>query len=109
MAAARLAPELSATSKIDRIWSIKSGAGGVGGVGGGGAHGFRVAFHDLHQSPAFGLGERTCFLDAHAVTRPGLALFVVGVEFLVLRDDLLELRMGKAALDAHDDRSEEHT
>src|ERR1051325_9496789 len=100
MAAARLAPELSATSKIDRIWSIKSGAGGVGR---GSAERLGVAFHDLHQSPAFGLGERARFLDAHTVARPGLALFVVGVKLFVLGDDLFELGMGKAAFDAHDD------
>ena len=96
MAQAILAPVLSATSKWERTCNIKSGQAATGG--------FRlVALDDFHQPPAFHLGQRPRFLDAHAVARLGLALFVVGVKLLVGGHDLLVLRMRETALDAHDD------
>ena len=47
-----------------------------------------------------GLRQRTGLFDPHAIARPGFALFIVRVEFLVRRHDLLELRMRKTPFDA---------
>src|SRR5438093_5057272 len=97
MAAARLAPELSATSRMERICNIKSGAACVHGR-------LRITLDDFGQTPAFELGERAGFLNSNAIARLGFAFLVVGVELLVLRDDLLELAVGEAALDPDHNR-----
>src|SRR5437762_12661321 len=96
MAAARLAPVLSATSRMERICSITWFLGGhLGRLG--------VGLDDLDEAPAFGPGERTALLDAHEVPGLGLALLVVRIELVELRHDLLELRMRETALHPHDD------
>src|SRR6266568_4318590 len=101
MAAARLAPVLSATSRMERICNMNylvrdawsncdwSDAG--------------AAPHDLDQAPALGLGQRAGLLDAHAVADFGFVLFIVGVKLLIAGHDFLELRMRKPPLDPHDD------
>src|SRR5438552_13399066 len=98
MAAARLAPVLSATSRIERIWSInrETQLNSHGGHAG-------TFFDNFDQTPAFALRERPRFLDADAVTDFGLVFLVVGIEFFVAGNDFLVSRMGKATLDAHDD------
>src|SRR3954452_21543579 len=99
IAAARLAPVLSATSRIERICNIKNYSlltrhrRGLG-----------VSFDDFHQAPSFEFGKRTAFLDPHAVARACLALFVMRVKFFVLSDNFLELGMREPALHANDDR-----
>src|SRR5260370_1347234 len=96
MAAARLAPVLSATSKMERICNIKPQSSRDGGDA-------RAPFDDLDQAPALGLGERAGFLDAHAVADLRFALFVVSIEFFIPGDDLLKFGMREAALDPDDD------
>src|SRR2546422_113566 len=96
MAAARLAPELSATSRMERIWSMADSSGGD-------FHRLGVAFDDFHKPPAFGFRQRPAFLDANAVARLGFALFVVSVELVERRHDLLESPVWEATLDPDDD------
>src|SRR5689334_18811764 len=96
MAAARLAPVLSATSRMERTCSMAVSSGCD-------FHRFGVALDDFHEAPAFGLRERPAFLDADAVAGFGLALLVVRVELVEFRHDLLEPRVREAALDPDND------
>src|SRR4030095_5656304 len=92
MAAARLAPLLSATSTMDRIWSIRRVPLGVH------PDRFRVLLHHLNQTPTLGFGKRPAFLDADLVPKLGFALLIVGVKLLEARHHRAKARMGKAAL-----------
>src|ERR1019366_4212388 len=110
MAAARLAPVLSATSRMERICNINQSARLPGGHGWGGvwaSHSDRghtgALFDDGHQTPPLGLGERAGLLDADPVSDLGLAGLVMGTELFVAGDDLFELGVRKTALDADDD------
>src|SRR5437868_1407691 len=96
MAAARLAPVLSATSRMERICSILGFLGGY-------FDRFGVAFDHFDEAPAFGSGKRAAFLDADAVTLLGLALFVVRIKFVELRHDFFELWMRETALHPDND------
>src|SRR5213594_1597821 len=96
MAAARLAPELSATSRMERICSMAVSSGGD-------FHRLGVAFDDFHKPPTFGFRQRPAFLDANAVAGLGFALLVVRIELVERRHDLLEPRVREAAFDADDD------
>src|SRR5688572_1442951 len=105
IAAARFAPVLSATSKIERICNILTSnlsratqplsidwRCGL------------VFLDDLHQTPGFGLREWPRFGDQNNVAHFGFVFFVVRVEFLERRHDLLESRMLKAAFHADNNR-----
>src|SRR6266550_2698481 len=97
MAAARLAPVLSATSRMERICNINyqeqrcsfkesdrhrrhSSAG----------------LNNLHQTPAFHFGERPGFFNSDPVTDFGFALLIVCVKLLVAGHDFFVPAMRKA-------------
>src|SRR5438105_6540442 len=79
------APLLSATSNLDRICTIKS----------------LLLLDDFHQPPPFQLAERPGLHDANPVTSFCLVVFVMGVEFFHLFDDLAKLGMRHARDGAH--------
>jgi hypothetical protein len=58
----------------------------------------RAAFNNLHQTPAFGLGDRTGLLDAHAIADFGLALLVVRTRQAIHRSDGSYLRFDSNAI-----------
>src|SRR3989442_5547413 len=97
----RLAPELSATSSIDRGWIMDSGR----------------SAQDLADPPALLLRQGPGLLDQDAIPDPALVGLVVRLESLGRPDDTLVLRMAVHALDPYDarllhrvaHRSEEHT
>src|SRR5882757_2324603 len=72
------APVLSATSSLERIWSIKRGAD------------YTSVLEDFNQTPAFQLGKWPGLGNAHGITDLRFVFFVVGVETLHLLDDLAE-------------------
>src|SRR5258707_4139802 len=73
------APVLSATSSLERIWSIKRGAD------------YTSMLENFNQTPALQLGKRAGLGDANGVAHLRLAFFVVSVETLHLLDDLAKL------------------
>src|SRR5476649_834245 len=83
---ARRAPVLSATSTQERICIMAV-----------------LVFEDGDEFPALELAQGAGFTDEDAIAGLGFVLFVVGVELLVHADDLLELGVRNAALDADDD------
>src|SRR6186713_2450916 len=101
MAAARLAPVLSATSRIERICNI------IVGVMDGSLNSYRrhacARLNNLHQTPALGLRERPGFLDPHSIAHFCFTLFIVRVKLFVPGNDLFVTAMRKAALDPNDD------
>src|SRR4051812_8788086 len=78
------APLLSATSSLDRIWTIK------------------LFLDDLHQAPSFQFAERTRLHDADRVARLGFVLLIVRIEFLFLLHDFAELGVRDARHGADD-------
>src|SRR3984885_2169836 len=58
------APVLSATSSLERIWSIKRGAD------------YTSVLENFNQTPALELGKRAGFSNAHGITGLRLAFFV---------------------------------
>src|SRR2546426_7551968 len=84
----RLAPELSATSSIERGWIMDSGC----------------AAQDLADPPALLLRQRPGLLDQDAVPDPALVGLVVCLQPLRRPDDTLVLRMAVHALDPYDAR-----
>src|SRR5262245_27214673 len=98
MAAARLAPVLSATSKIDRICNILplSSFYGRGDV--------EDFFNHRDQPPALQFRHGAGFLDADTVPHSGFVLFIVGIELLITSDYLFKFGMREPALYAHHDR-----
>src|SRR5688572_25858387 len=80
-----LAPELSATSSIERGWIM----------------GLRRAGQDRADPPALVLAERTRLLDHHAVPDLALVAFVVRLELLRPPHDALVARVAVDALDLH--------
>src|SRR2546428_13512277 len=84
----RLAPELSATSSIDRGWIMDSGR----------------SAQDLADPPALLLRQGPGLLDQDAIPDPALVGLVVRLESLGRPDDTLVLRMAVHALDPYDAR-----
>src|SRR2546430_8253339 len=80
------APLLSATSSLERIWTIN------------------LFFDDLDQAPPLQLAERSRFHDPNRVAVLRFVLFIVRVKFLLLLHDLAELRMRHAGDRANHDR-----
>src|SRR5437773_4557650 len=79
----RLAPELSATSSIDRGWIIAS----------------RCAAQDLADPPALLPRQGASLLDQHAVPDPARVGLVVRLQLPRRPDDALVARMTVHALD----------
>src|SRR5207244_5433384 len=84
----RLAPELSATSSIERGWIMDSGC----------------AAQDLADPPALLLRQGPGLLDQDAVADPALVGLVVRLQPLRRPDDTLVLRMAVHALGPYDER-----
>src|SRR5436309_15072008 len=80
------APELSATSNLDRICTI-----GI------------LLVNDFHEAPSLELAERPRFHDTNSVPGLRLVLFVVRIKFFHLLDDLAEFRMRHARDCPHHD------
>src|SRR5919198_1299164 len=80
-----LAPELSATSSMERGWIIALGH----------------AIHDRPDPPPLLLGQRARLLDDDPVAHAALVALVVGLELLGLRHHALVLRMAEDAVDLH--------
>src|SRR5437899_7317337 len=81
----RLAPELSATSSIERGWIMDSGC----------------AAQDLADPPALLLRQGPGLLDQDAIPDPALVGLVVRLESLGRPDDTLVLLMAVHALDPY--------
>src|SRR5262245_13000514 len=96
MAAARLAPVLSATSKMERICNINPQLGRHRGD-------FRAALEDLNQSPPLGLGERPGLLNQNPIAYLGFGFLVVDIKLFVASYHFLKARVGEPALDTHND------
>src|SRR5204862_6810019 len=79
----RLAPELSATSSIDRGWIIAS----------------RCAAQDLADPPALLPRQGASLLDQHAVPDPARVALVVRLQLPRRPDDALVARMTVHALE----------
>src|SRR5690606_41904168 len=99
----RLAPELSATSRLDCIW-IMTGCLLV----------YRLHRHPArrpelfllrgrNKRPALVLGDRRSFLDPHGLTDLGHVVLIVGVVLLRTTHGLLQKRVSETALDANHD------
>src|SRR5436190_16100132 len=84
----RLAPELSATSSIERGWIMDSGR----------------AAQDLADPPPLLLRQGPGLLDQHTVPDPALVGLVVRLQLLRRPDDALVLWMTVHALDSHHPR-----
>src|SRR5204863_9832390 len=84
----RLAPELSATSSIERGWIMDSGC----------------AADDLADPPALLLRQGPGLLDQHTVPDPALVGLVVRLQLLRRSNDALVPRMTVHALDPHHSR-----
>src|SRR5579862_6265809 len=69
------APVLSATSSLERIWSIKKGAK------------YTSVLENFNQTPALQLGKRAGLGDADGIAHLGLVVFIVRIEALHLFDD----------------------
>src|SRR5690606_10440208 len=99
----RLAPELSATSRLDCIW-IMTGC----------LLSYRQHRHPArrpelfllrgrNKRPALILADRRSFLDPHGLSDLGHVVLVVGVVLLGTTHGLLQKRMGETALDTNHD------
>src|SRR4051812_46435057 len=102
MAAARLAPVLSATSRMDRICNIYYACSVI--VSSGRYLRYSAAArNDFDQSPALGFRKWPGFLDPNSVAHLRFALFIVRVKFLVTSDDFAVTRMNEPSFDANRD------
>src|SRR5262249_19742599 len=81
------APVLSATSSLDRICTIRN-----------------LLLINLNETPSLQFAEWARFHDANGIAGLRLVLFVVGIKFLHLLDDLAKLRMWHARDCPHHDR-----
>src|SRR5215210_3900802 len=81
MTAILRAPELSATSRIDRIWIMVVLLGWPGGHGWPAALDFCRLPNHAFQRPAFPAAHRSRFDDRHGVARLGGSVLVVHHEF----------------------------
>src|SRR5665213_1388729 len=92
----RLAPELSATSRLVCIWiMVQTSCSG---------RGRRVGADLADHRPALELGDRGAFLDAHRLTLAELIGLVMGMVLLRPLDDLAVDRVRDPALDQHHHR-----
>src|SRR5262245_38081719 len=96
MAAARLAPVLSATSKMERICNINPQSNRNRGDA-------SAPLDYLNQTPALGLGDRTSLFNANPITHLGFTLLIVRVKLLVARHDFFESRVRETPLHANHD------
>src|SRR6185369_11855297 len=92
----RLAPLLSATSRLDCIWIMVQSSPSRGGG--------RFSAHAINDTPGLELRDRRAFLDADRLAlMKGIGL-VMSVIFLRTLDDLAVHRMLHPTLDLHDHR-----